>query len=420
MQVPQARGKWGWWDGLIKMNCCPSIVFRVFACKHVWGQTDFPQIFKVGLLWIIIHLNSHTHTQYTSVDRGVTPIDWAYWAAEILQTWLKLQEIHRNPLISMISSFSKPWIRWTPVGIPPDQLRGPWERGPGWDPEIGILVTTDPEVSGHGGSTLSHGPHQAEFNMQQVETRGLFGISTLSIHISRFPEMEVPPSHPFMVFPCFFFHINHPSSRVPPFMDTPICIHLIISGDVKETGHLAGKSAPGETSQARQGQQQDQIAGRRKRPGAQVDSARTRGCPKMSGHEWIFCVQRNLNVRILAISWWFSDSQGSQPILASPRPRNAKWAGLWRVTPSACQSQCDEKAASGGLLGNNVGMGWNGSNGSNGSMLRAQGVRRPTLRSLSKLRSTPAFSSSFVLATIREGDKMLNVLYIIIVYLWHT
>jgi len=32
------------------------------------------------------------------------------------------------------------------AGIPPDQLRGPWERGPGWDPEIGILVTTDPEA----------------------------------------------------------------------------------------------------------------------------------------------------------------------------------------------------------------------------------------------------------------------------------
>ena len=359
------------------------------------GTNRFPTNFQS---WLVVDNHTleftYTHTQYTSVDRGVTPIDWAYWAAEILQTWLKLQEIHRNPLISKISSFSKPWIRWTPVGIPPDQLRGPWERGPGWYPEIGILVTTDPEVGGHGGSTLSHGPIRQSSTCSRLKPEVFFGFPLYPYRFRGFLKWKYPQViHLSMVFH-FFFHINHLSSRVPSFMDTPICIHLIISGDGKETGHLAGKSAPGETSQARQGQQQGQIAGRRKRPGAQVDSARTRG-PKMSGHEWIFWVQRNLNIRILPR---FSDSQGSQPIEKSPRPRNAKWAGLWRVTPSACQSQCDEKAASVGPMGQYF------------RPKASEGVRRPTLRSkLSKLRSTPAFSSSFVLATIRESDKMLNV-----------
>jgi len=32
------------------------------------------------------------------------------------------------------------------AGVSPDQLRGPWERGPDWTPEISILVTTDPEA----------------------------------------------------------------------------------------------------------------------------------------------------------------------------------------------------------------------------------------------------------------------------------
>jgi len=32
------------------------------------------------------------------------------------------------------------------AGVSPDQLRGPWERGPGWDREDAILVTTDPEA----------------------------------------------------------------------------------------------------------------------------------------------------------------------------------------------------------------------------------------------------------------------------------
>eukprot|EP00438_Fugacium_kawagutii_P015416 Skav221548 [mRNA] locus=scaffold1376:26409:42408:- [translate_table: standard] len=30
--------------------------------------------------------------------------------------------------------------------VSPAELRGPWERGPGWDAELGILVTTDPEA----------------------------------------------------------------------------------------------------------------------------------------------------------------------------------------------------------------------------------------------------------------------------------
>lgn len=123
-----------------------------------------------------------------------------------------------------------------------------------------------------GSGDWNPGDHRSRGRLQQVETRGLFFdfhfIHRYFIIFRGFLKWKYPQViQQNRCFFMFFFHIkyiNHPSIRVPPFMDTP---HLYSSHYLRRCqgnrSSFSGKSAPGETSQARQGQQQGQIAGSR-------------------------------------------------------------------------------------------------------------------------------------------------------------